>query len=117
MAQHKAPAPKVAESQDGAQSISSIQKPLQVAPSGIKWGSNFPQREMGSVGTADTPRVGLRALTSSKVRAAAPVMHSNPKIQAQATPKKPCLTPPCQIKVLHGFRTGEFTGQWGWLLQ
>lgn len=42
---------------------------------------------MGSEGTAEPARGGFSGLTSSKVQ----VMHSNPKIEAQAAPKKPCL--------------------------
>lgn len=54
----------------------------------VKNGNKTAQRQMGSVGTAEPARVGSTALTSSKVRAAARVMHSNPKIQTSGSSQR-----------------------------
>lgn len=68
---------------------------------------------MGSEGTAEPSRGGFSGLTSSKVQ----VMHSNPKIEAQAAPKKPCLIDaPVAKQGAPGIQEWEFTGQWRWLL-
>lgn len=60
---------------------------------------------------------GIHCPLKQQSPSCSPSYDSNPKIQAQTIPKKPCLMLQCQIKVLHGYRTGEFSGERCWLLE
>lgn len=118
MAQHRAAAPKVGESR-GPCAPQSLRMGLgqedKASKSHCRWekmGLKLAREGNGIRGNSRASQRGFSGLTSTKVQ----VMHSNPKIEAQAAPKKPCLMAQCQSKVLQGYRSGESTGQWRWLL-